>query len=327
MMKIENKTRNQHYVSQAEQKLNSSNRQNIYQFEVHNKDSDLEDIFLKRKDPSRNVEKNLALKHLYTFEKLTSGLFLNLELIFKEYEDEITNSSNKIIAQLQENCLDITDDYVKLYKVKLMNIFRNPFNINFTLECLSPLEFAQFLDSDENEMLNRIGLAEPDQKILNFLEVDIATYRQWLKILFALLVTSEKKESLLDIFLVHQKNNIKSNLIIAVIISDEPNHCLLSDRGFTNFSVDHEFFFSFSLDANHIISFSSHDIADDPNVARMENPDKVISLHHKTKKVYIIRDYPALQHLKSYNQQTAYQSKNHVFCKSEKPYGINIIDE
>ena len=326
-MKIENCTHNQHYISQAEQRLNSTNQKNIYQFEVYDKNLDLENISLKKKDSPRNIKTSLAFEHLYTFEKLSSILFLNFEKIFQKYEDTIRQSSKKIIENLQENRLDITDDYINLYKTKLMNLFRNPFNINFTLKCLSPLASANFLDSSCHELQEKITSTDVDQKILNFLEVDIATYRQWLKILFILLTTSEKTESLLDVFVAHQKNDIKKTLIIAVIVSEEPNHCLLSDRGFTNFSMDHEFSFSFNLDANHIINFSSYNLANDPNVARMANSDKVISLHHITKKVYIIRDYPALQYLKSYNQQTAYQSKSHVFCKSEKPYGINITNE
>ena len=91
-MKIENETRNQHYLSQVEQRLNSFNpddkkkKQRIYTFNI----IDREDYKISLlSDKGSLIENNLSLEDLFSFDVVDKKIRANLETLFHAYECDI----------------------------------------------------------------------------------------------------------------------------------------------------------------------------------------------------------------------------------------------
>ena len=77
-----NRTKNQHYISQVEQKLNSINpevdrsKRKIFEYEIVDRELD---IYQKTKLTGVKIEQNLSFNDLYTFDILNDQTRSNFE--------------------------------------------------------------------------------------------------------------------------------------------------------------------------------------------------------------------------------------------------------
>jgi hypothetical protein len=128
-----NDTRNQHFVSQGEQRLNALNpqadrkNQRIYSFEV----IDRENYQLALESPiGRPIESNLSLFDLFSFDVPgESRLRLNFESLFRKYEGYIKDHTQSLLAKLNAGSGDIKVEIINLFAAKMLNFVRNPFSI------------------------------------------------------------------------------------------------------------------------------------------------------------------------------------------------------
>ena len=132
-----NDTRNQHFLTQGEQRLNALNPQanpsnlRIYSFKV----VDRENYVLALEHPKgRPIGKNLSIFDLFSFDVLgNSSLRLNFEALFHKYERYIETHTNALLAKLNIGSSDIKAEIVDLFAAKLLNFVRNPFCIEKVL--------------------------------------------------------------------------------------------------------------------------------------------------------------------------------------------------
>src|SRR5271169_1979992 len=128
---LENDTRNQHFVTQGEQRLNALNpqadprNQRIYSFEV----VDRENCNLALESPiGRPIGSNLSLFDLFSFDVPGgSPMRLNFESLFHKYEGYIEAHTRSLLAKLNTRSSDIKAEIIDLLAAKLLNFVRNPF--------------------------------------------------------------------------------------------------------------------------------------------------------------------------------------------------------
>src|ERR1700684_876121 len=130
---LENNTRNQHFVTQGEQRLNALNPQadpsnmRIYSFTV----VDRENYTLALESPNGTlIRKSLSLDDIFSFDVLGgSQLRLNFEALFHKYEGHIETHTQNLLAKLNAGGRDIKAEVIDLFAAKLLNFVRNPFSI------------------------------------------------------------------------------------------------------------------------------------------------------------------------------------------------------
>jgi hypothetical protein len=128
-----NKTRNQHFLAQGEQRLNALNpeadpsNQRIYSFKV----VDRETYTLALENPrGRPIAGNLSLFDLFSFDVPgDSRLRLNFETLFNKYEGYIEAHTDSLLAKLNGGGRDIKAEIIDLFAAKFLNFVRNPFCI------------------------------------------------------------------------------------------------------------------------------------------------------------------------------------------------------
>ncbi len=112
-----NITANQHYVSQVEQRLNSSNpnadqdNQRIYSFTV----ADREAFTLSLDSPRGcSISKNLVSRDLFSFDVIrdTTSRF-NFEVLFQQYEADIESNTVVLLQKLEQGSGDLKKEILE----------------------------------------------------------------------------------------------------------------------------------------------------------------------------------------------------------------------
>ena len=114
-----NETRNQHFLTRVEQKLNAlkpnadARNLRIYSFEV----VDREKYGLKLENSKgRTIGGNLSLFDLFSFDVPGAGpLRLNFEAEFQKYEASIEVHTKNLLAKLNSNDSDIKAEIIELF--------------------------------------------------------------------------------------------------------------------------------------------------------------------------------------------------------------------
>ena len=318
-----NKTRNQHYISQVEQKLNCINpsiakeKRRIYQFESLNRESQ---EYKLSNEIGVKIENNLSFDDLYSLEIFDDATRDNFEQYFVQLERQIEYLTGKILTckQLDREVL------LTLFNAKLMNVIRNPYCILSTLNTYS--DICQYIPTDKKlaKYFIKIESLKTNQLILNELRVGQEEFRQWLKIIFYLVVpiscpNGEYLNFMSDI--IKKLFDIKKFRIFIAIVTHEKQICLLSDRAHVDLSkalsgdaVGYEF--NLTKNAFMHIRFSKNNLESIPNI-----PDHIIE---KFRKQGINRiTQPAIrinkisdddQLFSAYNARVIYQCHRHFYA-------------
>lgn len=132
-----NSSRNQHFVTHVEQKLNACNpksrgkRFRIYSFRIADRDS----YRLTLEQPhGRPIHSNLAMLDLFSFD-VAGGKRLrsNLEQLFQKHEQGIERHTRSLLQKLSQRLFDVKEELVELFAMKLLSFVRNPFCIEKVL--------------------------------------------------------------------------------------------------------------------------------------------------------------------------------------------------
>lgn len=324
-------TKNQHYISVAEQKLNSVNpneserkKVELYSFNV----IDRENLRIELSNPSLvKAVKNLSFNDLYTFEILDEKYRLCFEKLFERLEKKVSDKTNIILNNNQFT----VNDFLDVYKSKLLNMIRNPYCIKFTL---ANFEFSCNLyptNEDFKSKFEKIDNLLVDIRILNEFSVSEEEYKKWLKILFLMITPLNDERYILDDF-AENFLNLEKYYHLIYIFKYTKEVCLLSDRSYVNlsslFNKSDGVCFGFNLryDSFIYIAFFPNDLerlAKDligeigENIAKRLKERGIDKIQTN---LQIQLNIDNLDMLKSYNQHVVYQSVKNVFAAKEIIY-------
>ncbi|HGL6714103.1 hypothetical protein NTJ56_19155 [Burkholderia contaminans] len=250
---FKNTTHNQHFVSQAEQRLNScspdpySKKAEIYRFDVVEKSHPR--ICLKGKSA---IKRNLSFQDLFTLARIGESERLNFERLFKKYEDGYPNKVADLLdwiatargrvedyreginLQEVEGCdFPLLISHAKyIYTYKLLNWLRNPYKIKETLK-----SFDLYL----NHSIDKPGAIElyialtdkngaEEQYICHTYGVSPKEYKEWIRLLLLFLYAEGDESSILEGFVEEffQAKEFTNTIVIHVF---DEQRALLPDTG------------------------------------------------------------------------------------------------
>src|SRR5208337_4757894 len=259
---LENDTRNQHFVTQGEQRLNALNpqadpkNQRIYSFEV----VDRENYTLTLENPiGRPIGKSLSLFDLFSFDVPgESRLRLNFESLFRKYEGYIKDHTQGLLAKLNAGSGDIKAEIINLFAAKMLNFVRNPFSIVKVLNSFPGLASYDPTDpvllADYRRVVS--GRKPHQAHLCAELGISEAQYVEWLRVLFMLLVPmAEGHPNFFEDMIKRLLENRKMH-VAAFVCEYDSARCLLSDRGFSQPIADGPHMaFSFNLCATAFVDY------------------------------------------------------------------------
>jgi hypothetical protein len=232
-----NRTWNQHFVPQVEQRLNAadppSNRR-IFSFRC----LDRERLIVQLEHAKgAAIEKNLAFRDLFSFD-VAGSQRTNLEAAFEQYERDIRLHSERLIVNLRAgNHTDLKADLLGVFVAKLLNMFRNPFSVKKGLNTFGAA--ADYLPTDValHAAYDAFMKGNRPQQAAACARFDLTEdgYTRWLKALFILLLPHTPGiPNQLELAV---KNLFESHYVEVFVhdyfTSPEADPCLLSDRSFT----------------------------------------------------------------------------------------------
>lgn len=199
-MDLQDLTKNQHFVSQVEQRLNSLNplakegNQRIYSFSLQNRESHA--IHLDS-DKGAKISNTLILNDIFSFEVLKKEVArYNFEKLFHQYEVSIRENTNSLLSKLPNAGVDIKSEILNIFISKFLNFVRNPYSIKKVLNTFPRLSGIKPTDPVHYKNFERVlNGRKPQQKYLcNKLGVTEDDYIKWLSVIFLLLVPFEEEQ-------------------------------------------------------------------------------------------------------------------------------------
>jgi hypothetical protein len=320
-MEHDNSTRNQHYVSQAEQRLNAidpqlpARKQRIYRFEVGNRDA-----IILRPESARPVpiSKNLSVDDLFSFD-IDGDVRKNLEAQFRSYEDQITEHSRALVRKLAARQHDdLKEDLLSLFVCKFLAFLRNPNCIRKVLNSLGALPDHHLTAAKHGAAQAALvrGNRPHQASLCRRLGISEEMYDRWLRALFLLVTRSQPDQpNFLELMV---KELFESQFVMVLVYNyvgqyaSEP--CLLSDRGHTiSVETSSTLGFDFNICRSAFARFGFSDI--DAHVP-LGFPAKYVEAFKRRREVtlhYAENDIAA--HAK-YNANTACQCTRYVYSSS-----------
>jgi hypothetical protein len=325
---LANSTRNQHFVTQGEQRLNALNPNadpsnlRIYSFTV----ADRENYTITLENPNgRPIGSNLSLFDLFSFDLLgKSRLRFNFEPMFQKYEAYIESHTKSLLVKLNTQVGDIKTEIVELFAAKLLNFVRNPFCITKVLNSFPGIASYDPTDPGLLADYRRIVTGRKPHQIYLCTQLGIsdAQYIEWLRLLFILLVPmAEGRPNFFEETIKGLLENRKTYVTAFVCEYDSPG-CLLSDRGFSQPIEDGPHMaFSFNLCGTAFI----HYFFSDPAVllqgkASPEFLTKALAARENLPQAQVAVTHVRnnLDMLARYNRRVVEQCHKRVYCSTKK---------
>ncbi|MDN7744208.1 hypothetical protein QZM78_09140 [Burkholderia multivorans] len=324
---FENDTKNQHFVTQAEQRLNAANPQaddknkRIYSFKIVDREN--YGISLEKPDGNR-ISKNLSASDIFSFDVVgDSDKRLNFEALFQKYEGQVATHTNNLLDKLKENNKDIKTEIIDLFSAKLLNFVRNPFSVAKIINTFHSLAAHDLTNPELLTMYRRIvdGRKPHQAHRCSELGISNAQYLEWLRILFMLLMPLEKGQPNFFDRIIRKLFEDRDNHLAVWVCEYDHESCLLPDRGYSQpLPNGPHMALSFNLRRNAFITY----IFADPRTllagkAHPEFLDKVLadrkSFPVKSIDVRFMRNNREL--LAIYNGHVVYQCHERVFCAAK----------
>lgn len=326
-MDLKDITKNQHFVSQVEQRLNSINKfdkeknQKIHSFSLVDRES--HNIKIDSKNGFK-ISNTLSLNDVFSFDVLgKEAERYNFEKLFYKYESDIKTNTESLILKLSTPNSDLKSETIDLFTSKFLNFVRNPYSIKKVLNTFPQLRSVQPTDPIHHRNFKRVidGVKPHQRYLCNELGVTEHEYASWLAMIF-LLLTPFKKGDLN--FLEQTIKGIyeNKNLFIMILVYTYKNKsCLLSDRGYSIPLPENEHMaWDFNLYSN---GFIRHLFGNLDSLAPKHSPkhllEKFKELPRSISVYHFENDLPALA---QYNRNVVYQCHNNVFNSSDECFGL-----
>ena len=321
-------TRNQHFLSQVEQRFNSCNKnadsinQRIFSFIIEDKENYIVRLENKKGIKIRN---NLVFSDLYSFEVIGKRTRRNLEEMFCKYEKRIEETTNALIKKLKENKCNVVDEVCNIFVLKFVNFIRNPYCISKVISTFKKILNHYPTDPDIQKEMKRIvnGRKPHQQHICKKLNINEDIYVSWIKLLYFLLSDGILDScSILEKVLLDKMENKNYKTFIHVNFYNEEEddkRCILSDRGFfIPYPEEKCESYSFNLFSNAFIDYIFFDL----NSICPNGEIKRAVLDRERKKEIDLRfTVNDLRQLERYNKGAIYFSHERVYSSYNKIYG------
>lgn len=236
-------TRNQHYLSQVEQRFNTSTpqastkNQRIYEFDVLGRFEKAE--LGEPKNP--RIHATLALNDVFSFDVAPkANLRHNFEALFDRYEGSLSQYTEAVLMKAQAKALpgDIKDDLLGLFAAKFLNFLRNPYSVPKMLDTFKRLTELRPTDPTMDGLLDLVlnGSKPHQTEMCKQLGLSELQYQHWLGVLFMMLTALENAEGQENLFdgIVRALFNGKTTAVMVTISRHTDDKCLLSDRSFSS---------------------------------------------------------------------------------------------
>jgi hypothetical protein len=325
---FDNNTRNQHFVSQVEQRLNALNptarkeNQRIFEFRVVDREAP---VLALTAPKGRKIEDNLAFDDLFSFDASGhSDMRSNLESQFGVYEQNLGTHSRSLLHKLAGATPgDIEEDLLQVFASKFLNFVRNPNCVTKVLNTVGEITNYKPTDPVLRKAFQQIkrGSRRHQGRVCKRFGLTAAAYERWLSALFLLLTKPVPKQpNPLEATI---KGLFESKAVFVQVyeyVTAKPAAmCLLSDRGF-NVPVSNAgtFAFEFNLRARAFVRYCFVDPAHHiPSSFRPELRERVAA--RVRARVDVRRFQDDLTALATYNQLTAFQCAANVYAAHASP--------
>ncbi len=323
-------TINQHYVSQAEQRLNAINpgakprNQRIYQFDLVDRDAR---IVRLRKPQGAVIASNLSMDDLFSFD-VDKGQDVreNLEREFGRYESLIRPNTESLLAKHATRDPDCKGELTTLFVCKMMNFVRNPYSIAKVLNTFPALANHHPTDPAIYAVYERIMTGQkPHQAALCArLGISDEQYSTWLRIIFMLLVplAGGRFNFLEDMMKGIFEDRDHEMLVHIHRYGDQ--RCLLSDRSISwpVEQADH-LVLDFNLCSTAFIRFAS--LSHDTVVPSGIPPMIRAGLRRGPKQMHVSFVTDDLKMLEVFHRRVIEQCHGSVYCSGRDPYGVTVL--
>lgn len=330
-MKLVNETWNQHFLSQAEQRLNAidtsvkKRNMRIHSFRVHDRDKCSVTIDSPH---GAKIYRTLALDNLFTFRNVDAKLQENFESLFERYERDIQKHTLSLLEKIDDEDSCIKLEILEIFVLKLLNTFRNPYCIRKTLNTFSMLGGVRPLDPMLAEVHARVQRSEVSSPVdyLDRLDVTKTEYEAWIDCLFLLLMRENEDPNFLELTVKGLfEDPVLMRNIGLYVYSDEGGRVLVSDRSFVQMSEDDfHLAYAFNLTSHAFIFYSFVDI--ETQTWEAVSIDVLAAFEKASYPIRVQIERDNLSILEKYNGLCVYQCSSQVFCSSMSPYGINVIN-
>lgn len=334
---LKNESRNHHYVSQAEQRLNSLNpeaskrAQRIFAFSVEDRER-----FTVKLDDDHGIHagKNLAFQDLFSFD-VQGEACVNLEKCFQRYENDITTHTKSFIDKVITKQQDITEEFLTIFTCKFMNFLRNPNCVKKVLHTVglgATIDQYHPADLDQRALLAEFmkGLKPYQESVLQEFGINIEDYRRWAKALFLLTAVGSPGQYALDASVRDMLSGSIGATRLFYFSDAEPDaFCLLSDRGHNDVTQPDQrqkggSVLEFNLTSKAFIRVILVDVEGLISPEMKANPrlagiGKSIP---RSMRVDSIKDDMGM--LSAYNRNAVYQCKRRVFCAARAARGVIV---
>ncbi|ACM31124.1 hypothetical protein [Rhizobium rhizogenes] len=324
---LQNTTRNQHFLSQVEQRLNALNPQakaanlRIYSFRL----ADRDDYKLVLENPNGSpISRNLSLFDLFSFDVANdSDLRRNFEALFQKYEGNIEDLTKSLLAKLKAGNHDIKTEIIDLFAAKLLNFVRNPFSIAKVLNTFPGLASYDPTNPVLLAEYRRIVSGRKPQQahLCAQLGISDAQYVEWLRMLFMLLTPMADGQPNFFEQIIKTLFEDGKKYVLVAICDYESDRCLLSDRGFSQAATDAgpHLSFSFNLCGTAFVDYIFTDL---PAFAQGRAGPEVFaqtiaSMERREQPVNVRFLRNDLDMLKRYNRRAVDQCYERVFCSAK----------
>lgn len=324
-----NRTRNQHFISQAEQRLNAANRladpanQRIYAFDIVDRDRH---VLRCAPGPGQKIARTLSHQDLFSFHVTEGADRANLEAMFGRYEARIAILTERLLMAHATNDANVGAELVELFVAKTLNFVRNPYSIRKVLNTFG--QFANFHPTDPAiyaaYVQTLVGRQPHQAHLCRELDVTETEYRTWLRVLFMLLSpVAPDGAPFLETCMTSLIQQESHGVLIHVHRYDEAR-CLISDRGFSwPIEESQGLVFDFNLAAHAFIRFAFLPYR---TLFRDGLPDAIrrgLALGPKLVNVsYLTND---LQALDSFHRRAIEQAHAQVYCSGREIHGATVI--
>ncbi|WP_216820373.1 hypothetical protein [Proteus mirabilis] len=270
------------------------------------------------------ISNTLSLNDIFSFDVLEKdNTRHNFEKLFNKYETDIKKHSDNLIIKLKNKNKDIKSEIVNIFLSKTLNFIRNPYSINKILNTYSSLRNMHPTDLIHYKNYERIlnGRKPHQQHICQKLGITERKYKEWLSIIFLLLIQFEKNQ--FNIFeqsvksLFEDKNLLKT---IYLYTFDEKS-CLLSDRGYSiPFPEDQLTSWDFNINSKCFIRYIFADI----KLFSPINTPRTIYEQYKNNNntIYYEHINNDLNELEKYNRNLVYQCHKNIYNSTPECYGL-----
>lgn len=334
-MSFLNHTKNQHYLSKIEQRFNATNpnaresNQRILEFDLIEREK--YKIKLRSQKGSK-IESNLSLLHLFSFDILEKEGFLNFETAFQRYESNIGILTKSLLSKIEKSGgtggtrNDLIEELVNIFLMKLLTFSRNPYSVKKVINSFSPLLELVPASDEHRDLFARVlaGNRPHEAYLCNQLKINSKQYRDWLHILFFLLVPLDPKQPNMLEQIAIQLIESKDNALLVNINTYSEDCCLLSDRGHIDCiaGVEH-LALGFNLTSKSFMTFAFGNV---DVLVKGRVPERLLAEFKKRKKEATVNHcHDSIDDLIRYNRHVVYQCYQNVYCATTNVPGVDVI--